>query len=174
MMAADPITIRMAVATDVPVLHRAIRAIAEHTGKKSEVTSTEADLLRFGFGDRPAFEAIIAEVDDAFAGMCLFFSVFSTWLGRPGVYVQDLYVADEFRSFGVGERLLRHVAGLSNAEGGAYMRLSVNAENRRAQGFYSRLGLVLSSDEQSFIARGASFEALSGTGSIPRKSEERL
>lgn len=104
---------------------------------------------------------MIAEADGAFAGMCLFFSVYSTWIGRPGVFVQDLFVGDRFRSLGIGERLLRHVAGLSREKGGAYMRLSVIENNRRAQDFYRRLGLDWSSDERSYIARDASFDALS-------------
>lgn len=164
-MAHDPaVTIRVATVADVPQLHRAIRAIAEHTGNTAQVTSTEADLVRFGFeGDPAAFEAAIAEVDGAFAGMCLFFPIFSTWLGRPGVYVQDIYVADEFRNRGIGELLLRHVARQSRDMGGAYMRLSVDEENRGAQEFYLRLGLAWSHDERSFIARGASFDALSRT-----------
>lgn len=166
------ITIREAVADDVPLLHAAILAIAEHVGEAGQVTSTQADLRRFGFGEKAAFEAAIAEADGRFAGMCLFFPAFSTWLGRPGVYVQDLYVEDSFRGLGIGERLLRHVARLSAGKGGAYMRLSVDEKNHGAQAFYSRLGLAWSREDRSFIARGQAFISLSEGGSQHQRPEE--
>ena len=72
----------------------------------------------YGFGEQPAFDALIAEVDGDFAGMCLFFPSFSTWRGRPGVYVQDLFVEERFRGAGVGVALLRGTAALSRARGG--------------------------------------------------------
>lgn len=152
--------IRAATAEDAPRLHAAILSIAEQVGTANQVRSTAEDLRHFGFGGEPAFEAVVAEVESAFAGMCLFFPVFSTWIGRPGVFVQDLFVHDGFRSLGLGERLLRHVAEYSRERGARYMCLSVAEDNRRAQEFYSRLGLAWSNDERSFIARGPAFEAL--------------
>ncbi|PWK76146.1 GNAT family N-acetyltransferase [Aminobacter sp. AP02] len=101
------VTIRSANSHDVPQLMQAILDLAGHVGEANEVACTEADLQRFGFGENPAFEAVIAEADGAFAGMCLFFPIFSSWYGRPGVFVQDLFVDGQFRSLGIGERLLR-------------------------------------------------------------------
>lgn len=154
------IIIRPATADDAPLLMAGIAGIAEHLGETGQMACTEDDLRRFGFGDTKAFEAVIAEADGAFAGMCLFFPIFSTWYGRPGVFVQDLFVDKRFRSSGIGERLLRHVAGLSHKSGGVYMRLAVDEDNVRAHGFYLGLGLVHSHDQRSYIAQGPAFVAL--------------
>lgn len=155
------VTIRPATVDDVPKLHAAIIGIAEHVGAAEQVVSTEADLRRFGFGEHPSFEAVMAEVDGKFAGMCLFFPVFSTWFGRPGVFVQDLFVEKGFRSLGIGERLLRHVARLSRDKGSTYMRLEVAEHNGRAQDFYAGLGFAWAREERSFVALGKTFDALS-------------
>ncbi len=154
------VTIRAATAADAPLLMRGIKGIAALLGELDEVACSEEDLQRFGFGERPAFEASIAEADGRFAGMCLFFPIFSTYFGRPGVFVQDLYVEETFRGAGIGETLLRHVARLSHERGGVYMRLAVAEQNDRAQEFYRRLGLDWSREERSFISYGAPFAAL--------------
>ena len=162
------VTIRPATPHDVPLLLKAIRDLAGHVGEAHEVACTEADLQRFGFGDNPAFEAVIAGADGAFAGMCLFFPIFSTWYGRPGVFVQDLFVDKQFRGLGIGERLLRHVARLSQDRGGIYMRLAVDVANPRARDFYARLGFEWTSDQRSYIASGQTFAALNETTPEPK------
>lgn len=156
------VTIRPATSDDAALLMQAITGLAEHVGEADGVACTEADLRRFGFGENPAFEAVIAEVDGAFAGMCLFFPIFSSWYGRPGVFVQDIYVDKHFRSLGIGERLLRHVTGLCRDRGGVYMRLAVDDDNARAHPFYVRLGFAWTSDQRSYIASGDAFAGLSG------------
>ncbi|MBT1158952.1 GNAT family N-acetyltransferase [Aminobacter anthyllidis] len=165
---AQTVTIRPATSDDAPLLMRAIIGLAAHVGEADGVACTEDDLRRFGFGENPAFEAVIAAVDGTFAGMCLFFPVFSTWYGRPGVFVQDLFVDRQFRSLGIGERLLRHVAGLCRDKGGVYMRLAVDDDNARAHPFYTRLGFAWTSDQRSYIASGQTFAALSETTGGPK------
>jgi len=162
------ITIRPATADDSPLLMRAIIGLADHVGEADGVACTEDDIRHFGFGENPAFEAVIAEVDEAFAGMCLFFPIFSTWYGRPGVFVQDLFVDGQFRSLGIGERLLRHVARLCQDRGGVYMRLAVDDDNARAHPFYTRLGFASTNDQRSYIASGPTFQALSETTGKPK------
>ena len=92
--------------------------------------------------------------------MCLYFRSFSTWHGRPGVYVQDLWVEERFRGGKVGEALLQRVASLTRANGGIYMRLAVDIRNFAAQRFYSRLGIVHSDTEQVHSIYGDAFMAL--------------
>lgn len=157
---ASAVSIRPATADDAPLLMNAIVGLAEHIGEADGVACTEADLRQFGFGDNPAFEAVIAEADQEFVGMCLFFPIFSTWYGRPGVFVQDLYVDQHFRSLGIGELLLRHVARLSREKGGVYMRLAVDEHNERAHPFYTGLGFAWTHDQRSYIAGGRTFAAL--------------
>lgn len=153
------VTIREAVADDVGTLHEALLALARHTGDEHKIESTPADLLTHGFGERPAFEALIAEVDGAFAGMCLSFSSFSTWRGQPGIYVQDLYVDTTFRGRRIGEHLLQAAAARGYARGARHLRLSVDQANLSAQAFYERVGITHSRDEQIHMMRGERFEA---------------
>jgi ribosomal protein S18 acetylase RimI-like enzyme len=144
---------------DVDAIHAAILKLGTHIGAPEEITSTADDLRTYGFGEKPAFSTLIAEVDDEFAGLCLYFPIFSTWMGRPGVYVQDLYVEDRFRGRKIGERLLRHVAAQCRKEGGVYLRLSVDTDNEGAKAFYERLGIAWSSYEQTQKIIGDAFLA---------------
>ncbi|RVD59363.1 GNAT family N-acetyltransferase [Mesorhizobium sp. M2D.F.Ca.ET.185.01.1.1] len=133
---------------DVEVIYAALLRLSTHIGAHQEIKSTADDLRRYGFGEKPAFATLIAEVSGEFAGLCLHFPIFSTWMGRPGVYVQDLYVEDRFRGRRIGEKLLRRVAKECRAAGGVYLRLSVDTDNETAKAFYERLGIGWSSYEQ--------------------------
>jgi GNAT superfamily N-acetyltransferase len=154
------LSIRLATVADAGTIHRAVLGIAEHVGETHRVTSTADDIRRHGFGERPAFRALIAEADGGFAGLCLFFPSFSTWKGRPGVYVQDLFVDPAYRGKGVGERLLKAVARLAREEGAIYLRLSVDAKNHAGRAFYDRLGMKWADQEMIRTAYDADFVAL--------------
>ena len=154
------IAIRKATIEDAALLHEAIVKLAQHMGAVERVRSTPDDLRRHGFGDRPAFEALIAEVDGVFAGMCLYFPSFSTWRGKPGIYVQDIFVEAKFRGSKVGERLLQATAQRGVATGAAYLRLSVETDNHGAQGFYTHLGIEWSRSERIHGIYGEAFTAL--------------
>jgi ribosomal protein S18 acetylase RimI-like enzyme len=153
------IVIRAGTQDDIANVHASLLGIATAVGETHKMTSTPDDLRRFGFGKSPAFSTLIAETDSTFAGMCLYFPIFSSWMGRPGVYIQDLYVEGRFRGLRIGERLLRRVAALSKAEGGVYLRLSVDAGNEAAQAFYRRLGVLCAPEEQVHKIAGAAFLA---------------
>ncbi|RWF53943.1 MAG: GNAT family N-acetyltransferase [Mesorhizobium sp.] len=140
--------IRPGTVEDVEAIHAAILRLGAHIGAPEEITSTADDLRIYGFGEKPAFSTLIAEADGEFAGLCLHFPIFSTWMGRPGVYVQDLYVEDRFRGQKIGERLLRRAARECRKDGGVYLRLSVDTDNETAKAFYERLGIAWSSYEQ--------------------------
>lgn len=154
------ITIRQATIQDTALLHQAIVKLAESMDAVERVKSTPDDLRHHGFGDNPAFEAVIAEIDGDFGGMCLYFSSFSTWRGKPGIYIQDIFVEGRFRGRKIGERLLRAVAERGLAKGAAYLRLSVEADNHGAQGFYTHLGIEWSRSERIHGIYGEAFTAL--------------
>lgn len=154
------IKVRFGTLDDVENIFSALVGIAETVKELHKLKSTPDDIRRFGFGEAPAFETLIAEVHGRFAGCCLYFASFSTWIGRPGVYVQDFYVADEFRGLGIGERLLSRLAALTRNEGGSYIRLAVDTQNLRAQAFYTRAGIKHSDTEQVHAAYDTEFDAL--------------
>lgn len=170
---SDAVVIRPGRAEDVPRIHDFILALARHVGGEGHVTSSHDDLLRHGFGEAPQFSTEIAEVDGVFAGMCLHFPIFSTWMGGPGVFVQDLYVEQAARGRRVGEALLRHVARASRAKGGIYLRLSVDNDNLSAIGFYEKLGIRHSDYEQIQKISGEDFVAFcDAENTRPRRDKD--
>ncbi len=134
--------------------------LAVAIGMPGKVASSVADIREQGFGPDPAFEALIAEQDGAAVGLCLFFESFSSWDGRRGVYIQDIYISEAARGLRLGRRLLAEAAAISRARGGSYLRLSVEAENDQAQVFYKRVGLAWSKNERIYQVRGDDFVAL--------------
>jgi GNAT superfamily N-acetyltransferase len=134
------ITVRFATADDVPLLLHFIRQLAVFEQAPDAVVATEADLLRHGFGPDPKFEAIVAFLDGEPAGCALFHSRFSTWLGRPGLYLEDLYVAEEARGHGVGKRLMARLAAIAVERGWGRIDFHVLDWNP-AREFYERLGM---------------------------------
>jgi ribosomal protein S18 acetylase RimI-like enzyme len=147
------VTLRRAVVADAPVVHRLLRDLAASLGKAGAMTSTADDIERFGFGDRPRFEALLAFDGDEPVGLAVYFFEFSTWRGRPGVYVQDLYVAPRARGRGLGRELMDAVRQRSATLGGRYVKLSVYDGNPAAIGFYRSLGFEICADEQVLALR---------------------
>lgn len=147
--------IRLAQAADVPTIHALIRELAAFEG--GEVASTEADLLRDGFGERKLFEVLLAEQAGEVVGMLVFLPLYSTWQGRPGLMIHDLYVREAGRGAGIGKALLRAVAQLALERGGTRLDVNVLDWNDKARKFYESAGLVL---DQGWLRHRASGEAL--------------
>jgi GNAT superfamily N-acetyltransferase len=137
-------TLRPATAADVPLILRFIRELAAYERLLPEVEATEEKLRAtlFPAAGRPAAECVLASWDDAPAGFALFFPNYSTFLARPGLYLEDLYVSPACRGRGVGAALFHHCARLANARGCGRMEWSVLDWNEPALGFYRRLGAV--------------------------------
>src|SRR6266545_5040719 len=107
------LSIRPAVPADVPLILQLIRDLAEYEREPQAAVATGEDLLRDGWGPEPKFRVLIAEWSGAPAGFALFFYNYSTWRGRPGIYLEDLFVKPEFRGRSIGKALLIHVAQLA-------------------------------------------------------------
>jgi len=133
-------TIRPAEAEDVPQILEFIRALAKYEREPDAVTATEADLLRDGFGPNPFFWCLIAEYDGKPAGFALCFYSYSTWLGKPGVYLEDLFVLPEFRGLGIGKALLQRVAAVAVEKDFPRLGWEVLDWNTPAIDFYTAMG----------------------------------
>jgi len=160
--------IRPATAADAGLILTYIVELAAFENEPEKVANTEAAIRREGFGSRPAFEALLAEVDGEAAGMALCYWTYSTWTGRRGLFVDDLYVREPYRRRGVGLALLRAAARKALAAGSTRLDLQVLDWNP-ARGFYERHGLVRLAEWLPYRAEGEALAALagSGTGSAP-------
>ncbi len=154
--------IRPATPADVPTILRFVRELAAFEREPDAVEATEPMLADALFGAQPAAEAVIAEGASGAVGFALFFHNFSTWKGRRGLYLEDLYVTPDARGAGVGAALLRHLAGLALERGCARFEWSVLDWNEGAIRFYRALGAV--GQEEWTVQRvdGAALHALAG------------
>lgn len=132
--------IRAAQAKDVPIVLRLIRALAEYENEAASAEATEQDLLRDGFGAQPKFHCLLAEWNGQSVGLALYFFNYSTWKGRQGIFLDDLFVQPEFRGKGIGRALLVEVARIAAAANCGRYEWLVLDWNRPAIEFYESLG----------------------------------
>ena len=155
MIPAMPRHIRSATPADVPLILDFIRNLAVYEKLAHEVIATEEALHRTLFGSPPAAHVVIAEVEGIPAGFALYFFNYSTFLAKPGLYLEDLFVKPEFRGAGTGKALLLHLAKIANARGCGRMEWSVLDWNEPAKGFYKKLGAVSLDDWRVMRLTGA-------------------
>jgi GNAT superfamily N-acetyltransferase len=132
--------IERATERDVPLILQLIKGLAEYEKLTDEVRATEDDLRRSLFGPNPAAEVVVGYAGDEPAGFALFFHNYSTFLARPGMYLEDLFVLPAWRGHGYGRQLLAHLAALAVERGCGRLEWAVLDWNEPAIGFYKRLG----------------------------------
>jgi len=152
------LSIRAATVNDVGLLKALIYELAEYERERQFVMITEADLVRDGFGPAPKFRALIAEWDGQAAGYALFFGFYSTWEGRPGLFLEDLFVRQASRGKGVGRALLAKVAGIARRENCYGVRWEVLDWNQPAIDFYKRLGASFLDQWKSVLLTGEALD----------------
>lgn len=133
-------TIRPAARADIPLILNFIRSLAAYERAPQAAVATEADLEEHGFGANPLFFCLIAEHDGRPAGFALYFFNYSTWTGKPGIYVEDLFVEPELRGLGIGKALLQKVAAIAQEKGCPRLQWAVLDWNTPAIDFYRSLG----------------------------------
>lgn len=148
------LVLRPAVAADARTLLGFIHELAEFEELADQVVVDERSLMQALFVDNPVSEAVVAELNREPIGFALFFRSFSTFLGRAGLYLEDLYVRPEHRGHGVGKALLRHLARIAVERGCGRLEWAVLNWNRSAIEFYERLGAVSMSDWTTYRLAG--------------------
>ena len=140
-MSSQPtITVRPASPADVPTIHRFIRALAEYEKLAHQFIATEADLRETLFGERPYAEVLLARIGDVPVGHAIFFHNYSTFLAKPGMYIEDIFVLPEYRGRGAGKALLQAVAKIAHDRKCGRLEWSVLDWNELAIDFYKRCG----------------------------------
>jgi GNAT superfamily N-acetyltransferase len=153
------IEIRAATKADVPLLKEFVQALAAYEKLADTCFVTEEKLAATLFGERPAAEALIANLDDAPAGFALFFHNYSTFLAQPGLYLEDLFVKPEFRGRGVGRELFGRVAQIAVDRGCGRFEWAALDWNEPAIKFYKRMGAAPMSDWMIFRLTGEMLKA---------------
>jgi GNAT superfamily N-acetyltransferase len=156
------IRIERATERDVPLILRLIKGLSEYEKLAHEVTATEASLRETLFGPRPAADVIIAYAGETPAGFALFFPNYSTFLGKPGLYLEDLFVLPEWRGRGLGLAMMKHLARTAVERGCGRFEWSVLDWNEPAIGFYKGLGAKLMDGWSIVRVTGDALQKLGG------------
>ena len=158
------IAIRPASVADVPLIIRFIRELAEYEKAPEEAVATEQQLEQALFCDCPRVYSVICEVDGNPAGFALYFYNFSTWLGRHGLFLEDLYVTPDRRGAGASKALLKHLARQAVQEGCGRLEWNVLDWNQPAIDFYEAFGALPQSEWIGYRLTGAALSAFAGSG----------
>jgi GNAT superfamily N-acetyltransferase len=156
--------IRAATEDDVPLILSLIKELAEYERLSHEVVATEELLRDSLFGERPVAEVLIGHLGDEPVGFALFFHNFSTFLGRPGIYLEDLYVRPQYRGTGFGKALLARLAKLARERGCGRLEWWVLDWNEPAIRFYKSLGAVPMEDWTVYRLTGKALDELATEG----------
>lgn len=148
------ISIRNANITDAPLILEFIRGLAEYEREPKAVVATEEDLRRDGFGPDPKYRCVIAEWNKVPAGFAFFHCNYSTWRGRPGLYLEDVFVLPEIRGKGIGKALLQHLARIAIREKCYGIRWMVLEWNEPALKFYEGLGSEILGEWETMLLTG--------------------
>jgi GNAT superfamily N-acetyltransferase len=155
------LNIERATERDIPAIVRLVRQLAEYEKLEHAMVSREDDFRQALFGPQRNVDALMAFADDAAVGMALYFYNFSTFQGRRGIYLEDIYVEPEYRGRGIGSALLKRLARVAKEENCARMEWSVLTWNQPSIDFYHRLGAVTLDDWRIFRLTGEALDRLS-------------
>jgi GNAT superfamily N-acetyltransferase len=156
------VIIRPASEDDLALILEFISGLAEYERLPHEVVADLPTLKRFLFGEKPAAEVVFAEVDGKAAGLALYFTSFSTFQGRPGIYLEDLFVLPEMRGQGIGRALLAHLAAVTVERDYGRLEWSVLDWNKPAIDFYENLGARPMSGWTKYRLDGDALQNLAG------------
>ncbi len=139
-MTTDNFTVRKATIADCDIILHFIALLAKYEKEPDSAIATKEDLIRYGFSDNPLFYCLLAEVQGAVVGFALYFRTFSTWQGKPGIYLEDLFVIPEHRGMGIGKALMKAVAADGVAMNCTRMSWQVLDWNTPSIDFYEGCG----------------------------------
>ncbi len=156
----NPIRIEPATAADIPLIHKFIKELAEYERMLEQCVATEALLREALFGEKKFAEVVVAHYHDEPAGFALFFHNFSTFLARPGIYLEDLYVFPHLRGKGIGKALLVYLAQIAKERNCGRFEWAVLDWNEPSIAFYKKLGAIPLDNWTIFRVTGKALDVL--------------
>ena len=160
------VKIRFAEPGDVSHIFGLIQELAAFHEREHLVKTSEADILRDGFGDSPQFECVVAEANEAIVGTGIFRPTYSTWTASRGLFIEELVVAEAARGQGIGQKIVQEVGLIAQSRGCQHLELNVVHANP-AKDFYDRFGFSHVEDVLTYRLSGKRFERLTSMAHIP-------
>jgi len=149
------ITIHAAKKEDVNDIHILLKELAIDMGMDKKMISTIDDLLKYGFIESRHFYALLAKREKESIGLCLYFYTFSSWMGAPGIFIQDLFVTKKYRRHDIGKKLLHEVVAQNEQQEITHILLNVDHNNTEAKKFYEKLGFRYRTEEHNYFIETA-------------------
>ena len=149
------ITIHAAKKEDVNDIHILLKELAIDMGMDKKMISTIDDLLKYGFTEGRYFHALLAKCEKESIGLCLYFYTFSSWMGAPGIFIQDLFVTEKYRKLDIGKKLLHEVVAQNEQQEITHILLNVDHNNMEAKKFYEKLGFRYRTEEHNYFIETA-------------------
>ncbi len=149
------ITIHAAKKEDVNDIHILLKELAMDMGMDKKMISTIDDLLKYGFTEGRHFHALLAKCEKESIGLCLYFYTFSSWMGAPGIFIQDLFVTEKYRKLDIGKKLLHEVVAQNEQQEITHILLNVDHNNTKAKKFYEKLGFRFRTEEHNYFVETA-------------------
>ena len=149
------ITIHAAKKEDVNDIHILLKELAIDMGMDKKMISTIDDLLKYGFTEGRYFHALLAKCEKESIGLCLYFYTFSSWMGAPGIFIQDLFVTEKYRKLDIGKKLLHEVVAQDEQQEITHILLNVDHNNTEAKKFYEKLGFRYRTEEHNYFIETA-------------------
>ena len=149
------ITIHAAKKEDVNDIHILLKELAIDTGMGKKMISTIDDLVKHGFTEGRHFHALLAKCENESIGLCLYFYTFSSWMGAPGIFIQDLFVTEKYRKLDIGKKLLHEVVAQNEQQEITHILLNVDHNNTEAKKFYEKLGFSYRTEEHNYFIETA-------------------
>ncbi|MDB9527794.1 GNAT family N-acetyltransferase [Oscillatoria sp. CS-180] len=157
---SSTVTISSATPDDVPAIFQLIHALADYEKLAHEVVGTQENLARHLFGDRPFAECLLARVEGTPVGLALFFHNYSTFLMKPGIYLEDLFVLPDYRGRGIGKLLLQHLGKIAVERDCGRLEWNVLDWNEPAIAFYKKMGAQIKPEWHLCRVTGEALSAL--------------
>ena len=149
------ITIHAAKKEDVNDIHILLKELAIDMGMDKKMISTIDDLLKYGFTEDRRFYVLLAKCEKESIGLCLYFYTFSSWMGAPGIFIQDLFVTEKYRKLDIGKKLLHEVVAQNEQQEITHILLNVDHNNTEAKKFYEKIGFRYRTEEHNYFIETA-------------------